>query len=143
MKAEAVVDLTADEEEIQNTDEIQVNSLTYSPPENFESSSDINFTSIEDVTYAIKENLDNENYLPASIINQLHNLENLEGLFISLSKELNLQEVTEFGKSLISNNINNESIVAYFVKYLLLEKVKCLYIKINYFKNVFHILGEC
>lgn len=81
-----------------------------------------NLTTIEDVTYAIKENLDNENYLPASVINQLYNLENLEGLFISLSKELNFQEVTEFGKSLISNDIKNDSIVAFYVRYLLLDK---------------------
>lgn len=86
--------------------------------------SETNTTTVEDLTYAIKENLENDKSLPTNILSQLNNLENLEGLFISLSKKLNFQEVTDFGKNLISNNINDDSAVTFYIKYMLLEKVK-------------------
>lgn len=85
---------------------------------------EINTTTVEDLTYAIKENLENDRSLPTNILSQLNNLENLEGLFISLSKELNFQEISDLGKTLISNNIQDDSVITFYVKYMLLEKVK-------------------
>lgn len=84
---------------------------------------DIDTTTAEDLTYAIKENLENEKCLPINILGQLNNLENLEGLFISLAKVLNFQEVFDFGTALICNVIRDESIITFYVKHLLLEMV--------------------
>lgn len=80
-------------------------------------------TGIDDMIYAIKESLDNDKCLPPNVISQLNNLENLEALFISLSQELNFEAVSDFGKTLITSTIHNNSIIGFYVKYLLLQKV--------------------
>lgn len=83
----------------------------------------MNETTVEDLTYAIKEVLDNDKCLTEGIVNQMQTTENLESSFILLSKELNYKEVTDFGKALMLSDVNDASIISYYIKYLLLEKV--------------------
>lgn len=115
-----VIDLTIDEI---TSNEQNIEIASYSPKSS--ESPPINETTIEDVTYAIKETLENEKCLTDGIVNQLHSIDNLEDLFKSLSRELNFQEVSDFGKALVSTNITNEFIIAFYIKYLLLEEVGC------------------
>lgn len=86
---------------------------------------------LEDLIYAVKESLDNEKHLQANIIHQLVRLENagenLEGLFESLSEKLNCVRVTDFGKTICTTNVCSESIVVFYLKYLLLPKVRNLF----------------
>lgn len=117
------IDLTIDTERMEITNEMQNISLTHISQDLLETDPHINQTAAEDVAYAIKESLSTEKCLPAIVINQLHTLTNLEDMFVSLSTELNFEEVTDFGKTLISTNIQSDQIITFYVKYILLPKV--------------------
>lgn len=119
-----VIDLTLDE--ILNTTEDRSNEIIPKSPITTLGSIPVTETANEDLAYEIKETLDNEKMLSESILNHLHNIDKLEDLFKSITKELNFEQVSDFGYTLISSKITNDSIIAFYIKYLFLEKVKCL-----------------
>lgn len=83
----------------------------------------INETAVEDITHAIKENLDTEKSLSDESLTNLQYTLNLEDVFRSLAKELNFEAVVYFGNSLITTTSINDSVIAFYIKYLLFSRV--------------------
>lgn len=74
-----------------------------------------NNSTIDDTLYSIKENLQIQDNLPHSILN---NLNCDQHVIFDMLAELNFEEVLKFGISLNITNTYNNSIVFYYIKYL-------------------------
>ncbi|CAH1162981.1 unnamed protein product [Phaedon cochleariae] len=125
---EEVVDITQSDGDISEGHSENLQALDISIEDVFnapESSQRIlNETTIDDITYAIKENLETEKCLSASVIGTLHKSDlNLEDVFLNLSNELNYEEVLNLGLSLNSALIGDDRIISHFIKYLLLKQL--------------------
>lgn len=76
----------------------------------------------DDTLNSIKEHLRTEEKLSGSILNNMNSLLGDQDKMFGLLSELKLEEVINFGISLKSN-ICNDSVISYYIRYLLLEKV--------------------
>ncbi|XP_018576677.1 uncharacterized protein LOC108915189 isoform X2 [Anoplophora glabripennis] len=113
-----VIDLTSSDEEesfVSNFKQAQINLLDVNT--NIKTVND--FTA-DDMLHLIKEHLQTEEKL--SILPMSSVICNQQKIFSLLSK-LEFEEVLNFGTSLMSLNICSDSIISYYIRYLLLEKL--------------------
>ncbi|KAG5862357.1 hypothetical protein JTB14_018468 [Gonioctena quinquepunctata] len=127
-----VIDITQSDEENSETDIVgNYSDMRMNPQleDTLEQSlRNMNETTSEDILYAIRENLETENILSATVIFNLHkpNID-LDGIFSFLSKDLSLEEVLHFGLSLNSAIVNNDMIIICYIRHLLLKKLSIEY----------------
>ncbi|XP_028132618.1 uncharacterized protein LOC114328068 isoform X1 [Diabrotica virgifera virgifera] len=122
-EAKEVITISDSDEDCQNDNEITSLCKTIN-----ESLRPLNETVADDITYAIKEILETEKCLNASLISDLHSSKlNLDNIFQQLFKELGYESIIDFGQSLRSNVISNDNIILVYVKYLLLPQLELEY----------------
>ncbi|CAH0550615.1 unnamed protein product [Brassicogethes aeneus] len=83
---------------------------------------------VEDVTYAIKENLEKIKEVPKSVIRDIEDypVDKLKGSLMLLSEELNFEDVVNLGNSLVRFNCS-ESVFSVYFQTLLSTKLRSEY----------------
>ncbi|KAJ8932901.1 hypothetical protein NQ318_023202, partial [Aromia moschata] len=81
---------------------------------------------VDDIINSIKEHLETKKFISSSILNNLNESEINEEIFVALT-DLNSEQVFNFGNSLQTTRINNEVIISYYIRYLLVKKLTSEY----------------
>nr|CAI5854781.1 unnamed protein product [Callosobruchus analis] len=87
-------------------------------------SSKANQSTVDDLTYAVKECLANQKFIEDNVLKNLQSPSlDTEQIFKDLLLILNHKEVINLGISIITGPITNELVVAYYIKYLMINQM--------------------
>ncbi|VEN35472.1 unnamed protein product [Callosobruchus maculatus] len=116
-----VIDITQSEN---GDEEIDISLELISNHEDMNTSSKANQSTVDDLTYAVKECLANQKFIENSVLNNLQSPSlDTEQVFKDLLQILNHKEVINLGTSIITSSITNELVVVYYIRYLLIKQM--------------------